>query len=38
MKYTWEYGENQNIWKYNIFDSVEDCIIDAKENYNVEPG
>lgn len=38
MKYTWEYGENQNVWKHNIFDSVEDCITDAKKNYNVEPG
>lgn len=38
MKYTWEYSENEEIWRNDIFDTVEDCILDAKENYCVESG
>ena len=37
MEYTWEYGET-DIWQHDLFDTVEDCILDAKENYLVEPG
>lgn len=38
MKYTWEYSGNEEIWRNDVFDTVEDCILDAKENYCVEPG
>lgn len=38
MKYTWEYSENEEIWQNDVFDTIEDCILDAKENYCVEPG
>lgn len=37
MKYTWEYSENEEIWQNDVFDTIEDCILDAKENYCVEP-
>lgn len=38
MEYTWEYSENEEYWTKDVFDSVEDCILDAKENYGIEPG
>lgn len=37
MKYTWEY-EEIDIWQHDLFDTIEDCILDAKENYLVESG
>lgn len=37
MKYTWETSET-DIWRHDIFDTVEDCILDAKENYCIETG
>lgn len=37
MKYTWEYEET-DIWQHDLFDTIEDCILDAKENYLVESG
>ena len=36
MKYTWEYEET-DIWQHDLFDTIEDCILDAKENYLIEP-
>lgn len=38
MKYTWEYSENEEFWDNDVFDTIEDCILDAKENYGIEPG
>lgn len=38
MKYTWEYSDNEEIWRHDLFDTVEDCVLDAKENYCVEAG
>lgn len=38
MKYTWEYSDNEEIWRHDLFDTIEDCVLDAKENYCVEPG
>ena len=38
MKYTWEYSEDVEYWTKDVFDSVEDCILDAKENYDIKPG
>lgn len=38
MKYTWEYSGDVEYWTKDIFDSVEDCILDAKENYDVKEG
>lgn len=37
MKYTWETDET-DIWKHDIFGTVDDCIADAKENYCIDPG
>ena len=37
MKYTWEYNDNEEYWTKDVFDSVEDCILDAKENYDIKP-
>ena len=37
MKFTWEYEET-DIWQHDLFDTIEDCILDAKENYLIEPG
>ena len=37
MKYTWEYEET-DIWRHDLFDTIEDCILDAKENYLIEHG
>lgn len=37
MKYTWETDET-DIWRHDVFDTVEDCILDAKENYCIETG
>lgn len=37
MKYTWEYEET-DIWRHDLFDTIEDCILDAKENYLIDPG
>lgn len=38
MEYTWEYSEDNELWTKDVFDTIEDCILDAKENYNIEPG
>lgn len=37
MKYTWETSE-ADIWRHDVFDTVDDCIADAKENYCIETG
>ena len=37
-KYTWEYSENEEFWNHGLFDTVEECIQDAKENYDIESG
>lgn len=37
-KYTWEHSENEEFWNHDLFDTVEECLQDAKENYNVEVG
>lgn len=38
MKYTWEYSENEEYWTKDVFDTIEDCIKNAKENYDIKPG
>lgn len=38
MKYTWEHSDNEEIWRNDVFNTIEDCILDAKENYDIEPG
>ena len=38
MKYTWEYSDNEELWTKDVFDTVEDCIADARDNYMVEIG
>lgn len=37
-KYTWEYNDNVEMWMHDEFDTIEGCIEDAKENYDVEVG
>lgn len=34
-EYTWSYSENDELWQHDTFDSIEDCIADAKENYGI---
>lgn len=36
--YTWTDDENNEIWRKDIFETIEDCILDAKENYCKEEG
>jgi hypothetical protein len=36
--YTWETDANAEIWTHGEFETVEECIKDAKENYHMEPG
>ena len=38
MKYTWNTDPNADIWYNDEFDTIEDCILDAKENYDVKEG
>lgn len=38
MKYTWETDEDAELWFRDEFDTIEDCILDAKENYCICPG
>lgn len=38
MEYTWEHSEDEEYWRYDVFDTIEDCIKDAKENYDVKSG
>lgn len=38
MKYTWEYNDNTELWYNDLFNTVEDCIADARDNYMVEMG
>ena len=38
MRYTWEYSDNADLWQHDVFENIEDCIKDAKENYDVSPG
>lgn len=35
MKYTWERYRDANIWMNGEFDSVEECIEDARNNYEM---
>ena len=36
MKYTWERYRDANIWMNDKFDSVEECIEDARNNYEMD--
>jgi len=38
MKYTWTKSENDELWQNGTFETVEDCIADAKENYEYSAG
>lgn len=37
-EYTWSDNENDEHWWHDTFDSVEECIADAKENYLIDTG
>ncbi len=37
-KYTWEASENEELWRHDTFDTIEDCIADARENYDYKNG
>ena len=38
MKYTWETDENVELWRHDEFDSIKECIEDARENYEIKVG
>ncbi|HCT63879.1 MAG TPA: hypothetical protein DIC60_01140 [Lachnospiraceae bacterium] len=33
IEYTWAVSENTEIWRHDVFDTVEDCVQDYLENY-----
>lgn len=33
IEYTWETSENTEIWRHDVFDTVEDCVQNYLENY-----
>lgn len=35
---SWSYGENDELWQHDEFETEEECILDAKENYRMKPG
>lgn len=35
---TWSYSESDELWQHDNFETVEDCIEDAKENYKMQSG
>lgn len=37
-KYTWSKSATDELWQHDCFDTVEECIKDAKENYGYEIG
>lgn len=37
-KYTWNESEKDELWHHDCFDTVEECIKDAKENYGYKAG
>lgn len=37
-KYTWSESKNDELWQHDCFDTVEECIKDAKENYDYKVG
>lgn len=38
MEYTWEINSNVEYWQHDIFESAEECMLDAKENYGLKTG
>lgn len=36
--YTWEYSQEEEIWRHDTFDTIEECVADAKENYGLSNG
>ena len=37
-QYTWSNNKNDELWQHDIFSSKEECIADAKENYEIKSG
>lgn len=35
---TWSYNKTDEIWQHDEFATVEECIVDAKENYGMKQG
>lgn len=35
---TWSYSETDELWQHDEFETVEECILDAKENYSMKAG
>jgi len=35
---TWSYSENDEIWQHDNFETEEECVLDAKENYRMKSG
>lgn len=38
LLYSWSENEHDELWQHGRFGSIEDCIADAKENYEMKPG
>lgn len=38
MGYTWEFNKDAESWSYGDYDTEEECVKDAKENYNMKAG
>lgn len=36
--YTWETDPTYEMWRYDVFDTIEECLADAKENHHVAEG
>lgn len=38
VKYTWETQADKEIWEHDKFDTIDECLRDAWQNYEIEPG
>ena len=38
VKYTWETQADREIWEHDVFDTIDECLRDAWQNYEIEPG
>ena len=36
--FTWNYSESDELWQHDEFKTEEECILDAKENYEMKVG
>lgn len=36
--YTWNYNEDDEYWNHDDFNTIDECVADAKENYKMKVG